>query len=73
MREMLLTYENHKIPKRWQIRRPIEEIKKEIIAEDLVEGNPQKKARIKKPNRNPPVGPAKNASEPPNPAKTGSA
>ena len=43
-----------------------------MIAEDFEEDNPQKKARIKKPKRNPPVGPAKNASEPPNPAKTGS-
>jgi hypothetical protein len=42
-----------------------------MIAEDFEEDNPQKKARIKKPNRNPPVGPTKNAREPPNPAKTG--
>ena len=59
------------MPKRWHIKRPIKEIQKETGTEACEDGKPQKKARIKKPNKKPPVGPNKKAREAPNPAKTG--
>ena len=56
----------------WHRINPIAEIERDRMSEDWAEGNPQKNARIKNPNRNPPVGPNKKANDAPKPAKTGS-